>query len=224
MSENLFQHVYARHYRQVSPAMFFLPLLLMVVFSGILAALCFSKTDKVVSSRGFILPRHTYISRLSRRGFMVENRVQVGRSVVQGEVLATVRLDDGALESINAIHDGVVVDTGLRNVVDGPLDEGTLIASVVDPRQLVLKVELPGQVRGTVRAGSSVRYKFDTFFLPTHSLVEDADINLRGDDRVDYYVYARLLPEHQRIQYLGKALPVKLLVADVSLIDYFLAY
>jgi hypothetical protein len=223
MNNSLFQTLYGPHYRQPSRLIFLIPVVLMLIFCIILAVLCFCKTDKVVSAHGYILPRHSYISRLTQRGFMVENRVRVGNSVRKGELLATIRLDDGSLENVLALHDGVVVDS-LHNIVDGPLDEGSLIASIVDPTQLALKVKLPAQIRGTVRTRSRVRYKFDTFILPTHSVLEDFDIQLRENASVDYYAYARLLPEHQRISYLGKALPVKLLVADVSLFDYFLAY
>jgi hypothetical protein len=224
MGQNSFQSVYAHHYRHVSRAAFLIPIVLMLVFTAILATLSFVKTDRVVNARGVILPYRTYVSRLTLRGFVVENHVRLGQFVRLGETLATLRLDNGALETIGASHDGVVVDSGLRNVVDGPLNEGSLVATVVDPRDLTLKVPVPAQVRGTLRVGSEVRYKFDTFFSPTYSVVDGTDINLLEDGKVDYFVYAHLSPEHQRIEYLGKAVPLKLLVTEVSLLDYFLVY
>lgn len=243
MSEPLFQSIYADHYARPSRAFYWVPLALIITFASILSVLAFVKTDKVVDTTGLIMPKKTYVSRLSQRGFLLENRTVVGRSMKKGDILATVQQDDGSLKTFTAQHDGTVVQSPLRNSIDGPMADGVLIAAIVDPRELVLKVELPAPLRGIIKAGSRVRYKFNTFTRAVSSHVLDHDIRLSGRDngdgngndnnavtereqegQVEYAVYAQLEPAHQQISYLGKQLPVKLLVEDVSLIDYFLNF
>ena len=236
MSETLFQNLYAKHYHQPSRAFYWVPLTLIFTFGAILAVLAFVKTDKVVDTTGLIMPQKTYVSRLAQRGFLLENKTVVGRSMKKGDILATVQQDDGSLKTFTAQHDGTVVQSPLRNSIDGPMADGVLIAAIIDPRELVLKVELPAPLRGIIKAGSRVRYKFNTFTRAVSSHVLDYDIRLKDRDNeddvqereedgtVEYAVYARLEPEHQKISYLGKQLPVKLLVEDVSLIDYFLNF
>lgn len=239
MSEPLFQSIYSEHYTRPSRAFYWVPLTLILSFGTILAVLAFVKTDKVVDTTGLIMPKKTYVSRLSQRGFLLENRTVVGRSMKKGDILATVQQDDGTLKTFTAQHDGTVVQSPLRNSIDGPMADGVLIAAIVDPSELVLKVELPAPLRGIIKAGSRVRYKFNTFTSAVSSHVLDHDIRLSGretpenettepeqeeEGEVEYAVYARLEPGHQQISYLGKQLPVKLLVEDVSLIDYFLNF
>lgn len=219
----LFEHRYAGHY-EGKAGLFTAPLVLIGLFSIMLAVLCLLKTDKIVVADGQILPRKTYISTLGKRAFLVASHARVGRVVRRGDVLAEVRFDDGSAGAVSATHDGVIVATSLENVLDGPLEEGLMVASVVAPDELELRIAVPERLRGSVGPGAPVRYKFDVLTTSYSASVLQADAGLGPDGRIAYNLYAALHEAHRRIAYLGRTFPVKIVIKDVSLLDYFFSY
>ena len=219
----LFERRYAGHYAGAG-RLAIVPLVLIGLFGATLGLLCLLKTDKIVVAEGQILPRKSYVSTLGKRAFLVSGQTRVGRVVRRGDVLAQLRFDDGSAGAVSATHDGVIVATGLANVLDGPLEEGLMLASVVAPDELELRIAVPEQLRGSVGPGALVRYKFDVLTTSYNTSVLQADAGLGADGRVAYHLYAALQDSHRRIAFLGRSFPVKIVIKDVSLLDYFFSY
>lgn len=218
----LFHTRYARHYQGVPARLYWLVPLLLSGFVAVMVALAFVRTDKVVEVRGRIVPPQLYTTRLPQRGFIMEHRIAPGRWFRQGEFMASVQQDDGSLRVFVAPHDGVVLESGLRQPVEGAVAEGFLLATLVDPSDLVIRVELPPAVRGSISTGSPAYYRFDTFIAPTRSRVVHYDVGLEAEQRVSSHVDVALDPRHRRLGSLSKELPVRLVQHDIALIDYFL--
>jgi hypothetical protein len=230
MNDSLFEALYRQHYQRLPRSLYLLPLLLVIVFIGSLGALAFTRTDKVIEAEGVILPRQIATTVLTRRGFVLEQHVLLGRSVKRGQLLAIVQLDDGSVSNYLALQDGVIVDTALKPVAEGPIPEATLIATIADPQALRLQVELPARWRGSVKIGAVARYRFDSLTQSQRSRVGNSEIRLQtpprgGDDGIQamhYLLYVELAAAHRDLAYLGRKVPVKLLIERVSLLDYFL--
>lgn len=222
MNPTLFQRIYGAQYQKLPRSVYVIPLVLTLIFLVVLAVLGFTHTDKVIYATGVVLPEQRHELRTEQRGFLLEQHLRLGQTVARGQLLVRMQLDNGVIKDLLAPGNGVVVDSDLLNTLEGSLPEGALIASLVDPVQLQLKIEVPAAIRGNVLLGTPVRYTFDTFLRSVTSRVSRRDIRMLSGNEVSYTVYAQLKPEHQKIAYLGKSLPVKLLVQDVSLFDYFL--
>lgn len=220
-TDTQFEALYRRHYQRLPRALLILPLLLLGLFLTSVIALFWLRTDKIIELEGQILPRQVSSSQLKQRGFVLQQHVTPGSSVVRGQLLARLSLDDGSISDYRALQDGVIVDTGLKAVSEGPYPEATLIATILDPRALRLQLELPARWRGSVHSGNPVRYRFDSLLSSQPSRVVEQEVRLAGDGSVRYLLYAELAASEQNVANLGRKLPVKLLVGRTRLLDYF---
>lgn len=221
---DLFMSFYASHYEKRSKYVYLLPLFLIVVFIFTLYFLSFTKTDKVFVTSGTIVPSRHYRASLSKRGFVNDNYVQIGRFFDKGDVLVSMRLDDGSVTNILSPHRGVVVDSALKIMTDGPLIEGTNIATLADPDEFVLKVKVPPKLRGVLRNNGRVLYKFDTFSKSIHSNIVNFEAGLDGNNDVYYTADVLLSSQYKQALFIGRGVSVKLLIQDISLFDYFLNF
>lgn len=219
----LFTRRYASHYGGAG-GLFALPVVLTGLFIAMLALLCVLKTDKIIVADGQILPRRSYVTTLDQRAFLIASDARVGRVVRRGDAIARVRFEDGSAGAVSASHDGVITATSLENVRDGPLEEGLMIATVVAPDELELRIAVPERLRGSVGAGAPLRYKFDVLTTSYSASVLQADAGLGADGRIAYNLYVALHDTHRRIAYLGRTLPVRIVIKNVSLLDYFFSY
>lgn len=213
---------YAAHYRALPRHVYWLIPVLLGSFVAVLALLAFVRIDKVIDVPGEIVSRTVYETRLPQRGFVVEHQLRAGQWLRRGQFMASVRQDDGSLRIFVAPHDGLVLETGLRHPRDGALAEGFLLATLVDPADLVIRVDLPPAVRGSIQVGSPAYYRFDTFIAPTRTHVVHYDVGLAPNTRVTSSVDLALDARHRMLSALSKQLPVRLVQHDLALIDYFL--
>ncbi len=220
-SDTRFEALYRRHYQHLPRALLALPLLLLGLFLTSVIALFWLRTDKIIELEGQILPREVSRSLLKQRGFVQEQHLTPGSSVKRGQLLARILLDDGAISEYRALQDGVIVDSGIKALAEGPYPEATLIASIVDPRALRLQLALPARWRGSVPPGNPVRYRFDSLLRSQPSRVLEQEVRLAADGSVHYLLHAELAVSEQKLANLGRKLPVKLLVGRTSLLDYF---
>ena len=221
---SIFQLLYAKQYGARSYGVFLVPTMLIVLFILVLGTLTFAKTDKVVIIEGEIFPTRKYVSSLANRGFITENLVRIGKPVRENEVIASIRMDDGAVTNILSPHNGVVVSSDLKNIIDGPVIEGTTIATVIDPNDFVLRMPIPPKLRGSIGPGTRVTYRFDTLTKSTKTSVHEVQPIVNADGSVAYFALAQLSGQHLVVANLGRSISTKMLITDISLLDYFLNF
>lgn len=221
MKPSLFETMYREHYQSLPKGLYVLPIVFMLLFAASLAGLALVRTDKIIEVDALILPRQVANSVLKQRGFILEQNVTPGLRVKRGQLLASVQLEDGSISRYLAQQDGVIVDSAIKPMHDGPYPEASLIASIIDPQALRLQLELPARWRGSVKPGSLARYRFDTLTQSQTSHVIEQEVRLLPDGSVHYLQFAELLASHQSMLNLGRKVPVKLLIERISLLDYF---
>lgn len=218
----LFDRLFSDHYDRFPSRGYLIPIALMLTFLLLVAFLCFLKIPKIIRAEGVIVPIRTYSVRSDQRSFLMDQFFEIGGYVHKDQILVRLQLDDGMIKTFLSPRDGFVVDSVFRNRMDGPLPDGALLFSIVDPKELLLQIDIPPSYRGSVVKESRVRYFFDTLTQSVPTNVVRSEIRLLEDERTIYRVFATVKPVHQRLDLIGKAMPVKLVLQDISLIDYFL--
>ena len=222
MIQAMFQSVFSLHYGTRTRNLFIVPISLILLFGLVLGLLCLAKTDKVVLLDGRIMPQKTHALNAGQSGIVQQSVSLLGRSVRRGEVLLHLTLADGSVAAMAAPHDGVIVDSAIDPTAGMRIAQGALLASIIDPTELAVIIDLPEKLRGVVNPGASVSYRINNADQPTKALLRQGAVRLDGAHRVSYQMLSSPDLAHQKMAYLGRKFPVRILIENVSLLDYFL--